>query len=67
MKRAFGDFLMVVGIVMSMYIFSSYNIYTVSESASSAGTFAFYFFFIIAALIVICGIALRKTIENATA
>jgi|GEM_PF-2251784 uncharacterized membrane protein YidH (DUF202 family) len=70
MKRSLGGFLILVGILVSTYAFSAYNLYTASDPAThlapSTAHPVFYLFFAMAVVSVIAGINIIKTDENAT-
>jgi hypothetical protein len=70
MKRSFGGFLTIAGLIMSTYALSAYNLYTASDPTAGFDNQPinpiFYFFFIIAAISVIVGVSLIRTHEKST-
>lgn len=70
MRRSFGSFLIIMGVVISIYALSAYNLYTASdpigEINSQSNYPIFYLFFSTAVISIIGGITLLKTDENAT-
>lgn len=69
MKRSLGGFLIIVGLLVSVYAFSAYNIYTATDPSTNIAPSAhpvFYLFFSMAVVSVLTGIRLIKTDENAT-
>lgn len=70
MRRSFGSFLIIMGVVISIYALSAYNLYTASDPIGEVHPQSshpvFYLFFSTAIISIIGGIALLKTDENAT-
>lgn len=69
MKRSLGGFLILVGVLISVYAFSAYNLYTATDPAtnlSQAANPILYLFFSMAVVSVIAGIRLMKMDENPT-
>jgi uncharacterized membrane protein YidH (DUF202 family) len=70
MKRSFGGFLIIIGIIVSTYTFSAYNLSSASNPTTD-GTMQltnllFYLFFIVAIISVIAGVAMLINEKNAT-
>lgn len=70
MKRSLGGFLIIVGIILSTYAFSVYNLYTATNLTKDIDNqslnFAFYLFFALAAICVIAGVTLISVHEKST-
>lgn len=70
MKRSFGGFLIIIGIIVSTYTFSAYNLSSASNPTIDGTTQPtnplFYLFFLIAIISVIAGVKMLINKENAT-